>query len=538
MVFGGVDEERIVLNESSVWSGSREDADRPDAHQALPEIRRLLLEGKNVEAEQLVNANFTCQGAAPATAAARTCRSAATRRWAICGCGSARARAGRRSSAPAGIAPGRPNQEIEFSTDGNADTKWCIIHEGRPVVVAARCRHGWRDGPRLSLHFGRGRAGARSANVETRRLARTARPGRCSTSTRTSRCSRSGTRSRVLQDRQASRVPVLPFHVRAESRRHAFPSGGDRARRRDRERRRRLREDYSRTLDLAHGGGEGRVQEGRRALHARAFRQRARRGVRLASDRRQPGRCPSPSRSTGPSGSRPRRWPTDELLMTGTLNDGRGGKGVTLRRAAARAGARRHGEGGGQHARGRAAPTKWCCCLPPPRTIAAFAGRQLTIRSAATQRDLDQAAKKSSPSLRAAQQADHEKWFNRVELNLPATANSALPTDRAAGRVRQGRGGSGAGGAVFQLRPLPADQLVAARRPAGQSAGHLGRGNPDAVERRLAPRHQRPDELLAGRGLQPLRAARAAAQAHRLAGRAGPQDGARPTTTRAAGWRT
>ncbi len=62
MVFGGVDEERIVLNESSVWSGSREDSDRPDAHQVLPEIRRLLLEGNNVEAERLVNANFTCQG--------------------------------------------------------------------------------------------------------------------------------------------------------------------------------------------------------------------------------------------------------------------------------------------------------------------------------------------------------------------------------------------------------------------------------------------------------------------------------------------
>jgi alpha-L-fucosidase 2 len=34
MVFGGVNEERIVLNESLVWSGSREDADRPDAHKA------------------------------------------------------------------------------------------------------------------------------------------------------------------------------------------------------------------------------------------------------------------------------------------------------------------------------------------------------------------------------------------------------------------------------------------------------------------------------------------------------------------------
>jgi len=62
MLFGGVDVERIVLNESSVWSGSRQDADRPEAYKVLPEIRRLLLEGKNVEAEELVNANFVCKG--------------------------------------------------------------------------------------------------------------------------------------------------------------------------------------------------------------------------------------------------------------------------------------------------------------------------------------------------------------------------------------------------------------------------------------------------------------------------------------------
>ncbi len=62
MLFGGVTEERIVLNESGMWSGSRQDADRPDAAEALPEIRRLLLEGKNVEAEQLVNQRFTCLG--------------------------------------------------------------------------------------------------------------------------------------------------------------------------------------------------------------------------------------------------------------------------------------------------------------------------------------------------------------------------------------------------------------------------------------------------------------------------------------------
>src|ERR1017187_9304995 len=62
MMFGGVDQERIVLNESSVWSGSRQDADHPDAYKVLPEIQKLLVEGKNPEAEALVNANFTCKG--------------------------------------------------------------------------------------------------------------------------------------------------------------------------------------------------------------------------------------------------------------------------------------------------------------------------------------------------------------------------------------------------------------------------------------------------------------------------------------------
>jgi len=62
MIFGGVAEERVVLNESSLWSGSKQDADRPDAAKYLPEIRRLLLEGKNAEAEKLVYEHFTCLG--------------------------------------------------------------------------------------------------------------------------------------------------------------------------------------------------------------------------------------------------------------------------------------------------------------------------------------------------------------------------------------------------------------------------------------------------------------------------------------------
>lgn len=63
MLFGGVDEERVIINESGMWSGSPQDADRKDAAKVLPEIRRLLVEGRNAEAEKLVNANFTCAGA-------------------------------------------------------------------------------------------------------------------------------------------------------------------------------------------------------------------------------------------------------------------------------------------------------------------------------------------------------------------------------------------------------------------------------------------------------------------------------------------
>jgi alpha-L-fucosidase 2 len=62
MDFGGISDERLILNESGMWSGSRQDADRTDAAAALPEIRRLLLNGQNSEAEKLVNERFTCAG--------------------------------------------------------------------------------------------------------------------------------------------------------------------------------------------------------------------------------------------------------------------------------------------------------------------------------------------------------------------------------------------------------------------------------------------------------------------------------------------
>ena len=101
---------------------------------ALPEIRRLLLEGKNVEAERLVNANFTCQGTGSGHGSGANVPF---------GCyqtlGNLRLKFGKAGSGPtlrceSGHRAWSADQEIEFSMDGNQETKWCIIHDGRPVV--------------------------------------------------------------------------------------------------------------------------------------------------------------------------------------------------------------------------------------------------------------------------------------------------------------------------------------------------------------------------------------------------------------------
>lgn len=53
MVFGGIQKERIGLNEDSIWYGRPLDRINPDSAANLPEIRRLIFEGRIQEAERL-----------------------------------------------------------------------------------------------------------------------------------------------------------------------------------------------------------------------------------------------------------------------------------------------------------------------------------------------------------------------------------------------------------------------------------------------------------------------------------------------------
>ena len=58
MVFGGVETERLQLNEQTIWSGSESNYDRVGAYEYLPEVRRLLFAGRHAEADALIKKEF------------------------------------------------------------------------------------------------------------------------------------------------------------------------------------------------------------------------------------------------------------------------------------------------------------------------------------------------------------------------------------------------------------------------------------------------------------------------------------------------
>jgi alpha-L-fucosidase 2 len=423
MVFGGLNEERIVLNESSVWSGSRDnEADRPDAHKALPEIRRLLLEGKNVEAERLVNANFTCQGEGSGHANGVNlpfgCYQTLGNLWLRFG-------DAQNESALQCVSKHRAwsaNQEIEFSTDGNVDTKWCIIHEGKPVI--------WQYDAGTNGVMARGYRFTSAEDVSGRDPQTWKLEGSPDGKTWTTLDEHKA--EPVFENRHQTREYPIARPAACRFFRFTFVPNPN--------------ESHFQVAEIGIDGvtfkvpelkGYKRTLDLRTAAATIAYKKDGQTFTReyLVS-------APEEvfvSRLTGPvsftvSLDRPERFETtavsdNELLMTGTLDNGRGGKGITYAgrlRIVAR--------GGSVKAEGNklvvAAAEEVILLFAAGTDYRGFAGRQLSDPVAATARDLDKAATKSFAELRAAQKADHQKWFNRVELSLPATANSALPTDQ------------------------------------------------------------------------------------------------------------
>lgn len=62
MIFGGVEKERLQLNEITVWSGKLEpNADRMEAYKSLPAIRQMIKENKYADVVKVMLAEMTCK---------------------------------------------------------------------------------------------------------------------------------------------------------------------------------------------------------------------------------------------------------------------------------------------------------------------------------------------------------------------------------------------------------------------------------------------------------------------------------------------
>lgn len=59
MDLGGVEKQRIVLNESTLWSGGPYEANRADAHKCLPEVQRLMFAGEISKVEHILSGGFS-----------------------------------------------------------------------------------------------------------------------------------------------------------------------------------------------------------------------------------------------------------------------------------------------------------------------------------------------------------------------------------------------------------------------------------------------------------------------------------------------
>ena len=63
MVYGTPAVEHIQINEETIWAGQPNNVVNPNAKQALPEVRRLIFEGKYKEAQALADAQVMPRGA-------------------------------------------------------------------------------------------------------------------------------------------------------------------------------------------------------------------------------------------------------------------------------------------------------------------------------------------------------------------------------------------------------------------------------------------------------------------------------------------
>nr|MCU0875178.1 glycoside hydrolase N-terminal domain-containing protein [Pirellulaceae bacterium] len=130
MDFGGVGRQRIVLNESSLWSGGPYDGNKYDAHQCLPEVREKLFAGDISGAGGVLSKSFRYADGVRGWGDVNQFGCYQTLGDLIVDFDNSPEP---KLSSPSGHAPG-DGKGIENTVDGDSGSKWCVNNGSTPVV--------------------------------------------------------------------------------------------------------------------------------------------------------------------------------------------------------------------------------------------------------------------------------------------------------------------------------------------------------------------------------------------------------------------
>ena len=142
MVYGGVAMERVQFNEHSLWSGGpgskdwQQNASKPDAHQYMDEIRKALLSGDTKKAQALSTEHLRGMGPDKRDEADVMFGRYQTFGELTIETGHEQKQVQPIVSCPShpGLGAKNGGQAVTNTVDNNSGTKWCFVHDGKPVV--------------------------------------------------------------------------------------------------------------------------------------------------------------------------------------------------------------------------------------------------------------------------------------------------------------------------------------------------------------------------------------------------------------------
>ena len=284
MDFGGVGRQRIVLNESSLWSGGPYDGNKYDAYQCLPEVREKLFAGDISGAGDALNKSFRYADGVRGWMDVNQFGCYQTLGDLIVDFDNSPEP---KLSSPSGHAAGDGNG-IENTVDGDPGSKWCVNNGSTPVVwqmqlpepqtVNSYAFTSGNDVPERDP-----RAWVLEGSADGKAWAEVDRHA-------LDKPFENRHQTKTFADRPPRGVPLLPVHVRAPADRQ-LPGRGDQPRRHRQAAaacgRRRI---PPRSQSDARRGAHAVSAEGR-DLHPRPAGFQARRGDRAAAEGRQAGRA-------------------------------------------------------------------------------------------------------------------------------------------------------------------------------------------------------------------------------------------------------